>query len=163
MESSSSYIKKTEPAVNEVTKGQRLLVISANDAESLETRTQGIQHFLRNNVQSLHDLAYTTGVRRQHLSHRAFKVTDSKSAADIVQFEKLAQGGAFSALTFVFTGQGAQWTGMGKELIAQLPSFRKDICRMDDILQQLDKPPQWKIEGQSVRSKQITVNIANIR
>ena len=146
MESSSSYMKKPEPAVNEVTKGQKLLVVSANDAESLEARTGGIQHFLRNNVQSLHDLAYTTGVRRQQLSNRAFKVTDSESA-----------------VTFVFTGQGAQWTGMGRELIAQLPSFRKDICQMDGILQQLDKPPQWKIEGQSIRSKQIMIHIANIR
>ena len=163
MESSSSYIKKPEPAVNEVTKGQKLLVVSANDAESLEARTGGIQHFLRNNVQSLHDLAYTTGVRRQQLSNRAFKVTDSESAANIAQFEQLTQGGAFSAVTFVFTGQGGQWTGMGRELIAQLPSFRKDICQMDGILQQLDKPPQWKIEGQSIRSKQIMIHIANIR
>nr|WP_123602004.1 type I polyketide synthase [Micromonospora sp. Llam0] len=37
-------------------------------------------------------------------------------------------------VVFVFPGQGAQWTGMGSELLATSPDFRAWVRRCDDIL-----------------------------
>jgi acyl transferase domain-containing protein len=47
----------------------------------------------------------------------------------------------------IFSGQGAQWPEMGKDLIQIDPRFREDIRAMDDILQSLNYPPDWKIDG----------------
>src|SRR5262249_46004048 len=37
-------------------------------------------------------------------------------------------------VTFVFSGQGGQWWGMGRELLRQEPVFRRAIERCDEIL-----------------------------
>ncbi|GFF29324.1 lovastatin nonaketide synthase [Aspergillus udagawae] len=128
---------------------QRLLVVSAKDAEALQLRARGIGAYLGNTKQSLHDLAYTLGVRREYLSHRGYLVTKDQFTPDIADFQLSRESCAFSALTFVFTGQGAQWPGMGKQLIAEFPSFREDIFRIDDILQKLEEAPRWKIQGKN--------------
>nr|A0A348HAX6.1 RecName: Full=Highly reducing polyketide synthase phiA; Short=HR-PKS phiA; AltName: Full=Phomoidride biosynthesis cluster protein A [fungal sp. ATCC 74256]BBG28498.1 putative polyketide synthase [fungal sp. ATCC 74256] len=43
-------------------------------------------------------------------------------------------------LGFVFTGQGAQWCGMGKELIAIYPRFRKSLVACAAALERLGAP-----------------------
>jgi acyl transferase domain-containing protein len=48
----------------------------------------------------------------------------------------------------IFSGQGAQWPGMGKELIENDDFFRKDISAMDAVLQRLEHPPNWTIVGE---------------
>jgi len=50
-------------------------------------------------------------------------------------------------LVFTFTGQGAQWAQMGKELMEKEPIFRKRIQALDDFLSQLPDPPQWRLQG----------------
>ncbi|HIK08529.1 MAG TPA: type I polyketide synthase [Trichormus sp. M33_DOE_039] len=42
-----------------------------------------------------------------------------------------------SRLVFVFSGQGAQWLGMGRQLLAQEPVFRETMQECDRILQSL--------------------------
>lgn len=48
-------------------------------------------------------------------------------------------------LGFVFTGQGAQWAGMGKVLIELSPLFRQTLERCDTILQTLPDKPDWSV------------------
>lgn len=45
----------------------------------------------------------------------------------------------------VFSGQGSQWVGMGKELILTDSSFRSDVVFMDEVLQRLPAPPDWSL------------------
>lgn len=81
-------------------------------------------------------MAYTLGARREHLSHRAFAVTDGKGAFEtsLVVKPRLA-----SQLTFVFTGQDAQWACMAEQLMIDCSEFlerRRDDgrspCRVAD-------------------------------
>ena len=48
-------------------------------------------------------------------------------------------------LTYINEGQGAQWPEMGKELIAEFPSFRKSIQDLDSVLQKLTERPEWTL------------------
>lgn len=43
-------------------------------------------------------------------------------------------------LGFVFTGQGAQWAGMGKELLHAYPVFRESIAKIDLFLSKIRAP-----------------------
>ncbi|KAK1149552.1 Type I Iterative Polyketide synthase (PKS) [Aspergillus melleus] len=45
----------------------------------------------------------------------------------------------------VFTGQGAQWPTMGRELISRSQTFSAAIDRLDDTLSQLPDPPGWTL------------------
>ena len=69
---------------------------------------------------------------------------DSDDGSD--NFETF-HGERFSRMTFVFTGQGAQWPGMGKALMASFDAFLNAIRQMDNVLQSLTEPPSWSIEG----------------
>ncbi|KAF9767931.1 hypothetical protein IL306_014835 [Fusarium sp. DS 682] len=48
-----------------------------------------------------------------------------------------------AAVGFVFTGQGAQWYGMGTQLL-DYGKFRDTISYLDEVLSALDSPPSWK-------------------
>lgn len=43
-------------------------------------------------------------------------------------------------LGFVFTGQGAQWPGMGKELLHAYPLFRESVMKIDRFLATIRAP-----------------------
>jgi acyl transferase domain-containing protein len=124
-----------------------LLVFSASREESMKSSINNIEQLFSSLERpSLNDLAYTLGARRQHLSHRAFTVTDGSSAFEIgTKSSKISEGGG--APVFVFTGQGAQWPRMGSHLLLRYPSVGQDIRTMDRALSLLDLPPPWTIEG----------------
>lgn len=94
------------------------------------------------------DLAYTLALRREHLLHRCFIIGDSKvkSMSDHLSVSKSSFP---PSITYVFTGQGAQWAGMGKDLLKTYDKFARCIRRMDRALQLLHSPPQWTIERTS--------------
>lgn len=141
--------------------GSRLVVISAKSAESLQQRIRGITNYTNENPESLHDLAFTLSSRREHLKHRAFAVAIPNKPLDESKFQTGQTRS--SKLIFVFTGQGAQWAGMGRDLIQQFETFRDDIVEFEHQLQCLPNPPSWSLQGEcSVqagnRSKQIPDN-----
>jgi acyl transferase domain-containing protein len=96
----------------------------------------------------LGDLTYTSHVGRSHFSHRLSVVADTAESLrrQLEQAEagKVQQGVA--ALTaprvaFLFTGQGAQYSGMGRELYDTQPVFRESIDRCAALLDgQLEAP-----------------------
>jgi acyl transferase domain-containing protein len=97
---------------------------------------------------SLHDICYTSSMRRQHHDYRLALVGDSREKLS-QHLDAFFQGetrlpGLSSGrkplkrqqkLAFVFSGQGSQWPGMGRELLDREPVFR-------DILQQCDREIQ---------------------
>ncbi|KAH0565158.1 Type I Iterative PKS [Trichoglossum hirsutum] len=124
----------------------RLLVFSANHPSSLRKLISNYQQYVEENPSSLDDLVYTLSVRREHLSHRAFCVMNRDMPLDVSPFSKAKTP---SEIVFVFTGQGAQWARMGRELIEEYSTFSDDIKAMDDILSKLPDPPGWTIQGHS--------------
>ena len=143
MESTASVQLPDKP---ELSSQSRLMVCSARSQESLDIRIDDILQYMRRFPTRLHDIAYTLGMRREHMAHRAFAVSDGKiiESADIKQ----ANGSHTPTLVFVFTGQGSQWAGMGKGLRDTFPVFRKSLAMMDDILQSLPDPPVWTLQGE---------------
>ena len=88
---------------------------------------------------ALADLAYTTASRRTHHAHRlAFPVHSMDELRDALKevLEGRTPPGVARGTTplersprvaFVFSGQGAQWRGMGKELMAAYPIFHASL------------------------------------
>jgi acyl transferase domain-containing protein len=141
-----------------------LLLFSANHPESLRAIIQNYENYLEKHADSINDLAYTLSQRREHLKYRSFCVTDGS-----VPFEVSPQTKSQvpSQVAFVFTGQGAQWIHMGRQLMADYPSFLVNIKSMDVVLQKLEHAPLWSIEGIIIMDRhqgiELTMNRGVIR
>ncbi|WP_437775823.1 type I polyketide synthase [Sorangium sp. So ce1097] len=97
----------------------------------------------RAGAMSLRDIAYTAAVRRGHHEHRLAAV--ARSREELCELLDAAAGGAERAglargqagaeqrprVVFVFPGQGSQWLGMGRDLLASEPVFREAIEACD--------------------------------
>ncbi|KAJ9482561.1 hypothetical protein VN97_g10867 [Penicillium thymicola] len=124
-----------------------ILPASAQSTPALISGLAGIQEYLEKKPHMTHDVAYTLGACRDHLSHRGYLIVDGKSGISENQSTPPAVTGAPHVI-FAFTGQGAQWAGMGTELMNHFDTFRRDIRTLDQILQEIESPPSWSIEGE---------------
>ncbi|EHA26223.1 hypothetical protein ASPNIDRAFT_171221, partial [Aspergillus niger ATCC 1015] len=124
----------------------RLLVVSARSTGSLQKRIEQVIEYANANPSRLHDLAYTLGSRRQHLSHRASAVAQQNEPLSLSNFQSAVD--AAPELVWAFTGQGAQWPGMGKELMQAFPIAKDCIVQLDTVLQQLPDGPSWSLEDE---------------
>ncbi|KAL3462238.1 hypothetical protein BJX64DRAFT_288570 [Aspergillus heterothallicus] len=123
----------------------RVLVVSANTERSLTRRVEDIKVYLANSPQALRDLSFTLGERREHLAYRAFALATEGQELGTFNVGAASCGG-LPEITFVFTGQGAQWPAMGKSLMETFGIFRETIRRLDQALQRLTSPPTWTLE-----------------
>lgn len=132
------------------TRRPHLLVFSASHPDSLRRQDTAYQIWVPSNLPLLAAVSHTLGARRDHLAHRAFCVTDGNGTLEISSFSKPKLS---PQIVFVFTGQGAQWAEMGKNLMHDYPGFRRYIKGMDDILSGLPCAPTWGIEGKLSHGK----------
>ncbi|KAL1953845.1 hypothetical protein VTO42DRAFT_2105 [Malbranchea cinnamomea] len=101
-------------------------------------------------------LSYTTTARRMHHQHRV-AVTGSTLDEVKSSLEAAAARGdgrlrsrLSPKVTFTFTGQGAQYIGMAKELYQLFSQFKQDIDRLDEICLTLGFPSfRGVIQGES--------------
>ncbi len=129
-----------------------LLPISARDDEALGDYVQAFDDVLANiqDDRELADLCYSAGARKEQHSNRLVVIgkdrdelrgrlerwrTDRQTAAGIIHDKSTSDTGE---LVFVFTGQGAQWWKMGRELYSSEPVFRDVVKRVDALL------PRWQ-------------------
>ncbi|TCO53680.1 type I polyketide synthase [Actinocrispum wychmicini] len=86
------------------------------------------------------DLAFTLATCRASLDHRAIVLAENRTKA-VEGLRAVAAGAGETRtdglLAFLFTGQGAQRLGMGRELYATFPVFAE---AMDAVLAHLDVP-----------------------
>lgn len=135
--------KKVESSTS---KPPYLLPLSAHNEETLKALAQSFENFIEGDNQALPDLCYTASLRRTHLDQRLSTVFESSEQLldhlrAFVSGETRAGmhcGRRFSGvrpkLAFVFSGQGPQWWGMGRQLFKEEPVFREVIERCDDLL-----------------------------
>ncbi|RAL04559.1 polyketide synthase fmaB [Aspergillus ibericus CBS 121593] len=131
---------------DELTDRPYTLVVSANDAHSLKENIRALSNHLINPRVSvkLPDLAATLSQRRSRLWHRAF-LTTRTTQIDEKDFTVGKNRGQPPKIAFVFTGQGAQWPQMGKELVQFFPWTRAILDELDQALQSQPDPPEWSL------------------
>lgn len=92
------------------------------------------------------DMAYTLSRRREDRLYRTFCTVGLDGTVErAVAIKKVPTH--TPDLIIVFSGQGAQWPMMGRELILTDQEFRNDIEAIDSILKSLRCPPAWSIQG----------------
>lgn len=115
----------------------RLFVFSSFDEATGKKYLQSFEKYVEDRSQItdseefLDDLAYTLGERRTNHTWRTAVPAQSVEELLINLREGINFGNVSQTknlkIGFVFTGQGAQWCGMGKELIDQYPVFKETI------------------------------------
>jgi acyl transferase domain-containing protein len=122
---------------------QVLLPLSARSPGALSERVRQIQTCLETpDAPALEDLAYSLSCRGTHHRHRVAFVggtAEQLSTAMGLWLEDDAHPvrPTSGMPVFVFSGQGPQWWGMGRELLADQPVFRRVLERCDQLLQDL--------------------------
>ncbi|MEZ4725557.1 MAG: type I polyketide synthase [Caldilineaceae bacterium] len=135
-----------QQAIDRPERSHHLLPLSAKTSEALQAQVQAYRIYLQDHPhQAWADICHTAATGREHFAHRLALVASAN--ADATQMlHTLAQD--FSQATyhhhagrrppnvaFLFTGQGAQYGGMGQELYQTEPIFRAIIDRCDVVFQ----------------------------
>ena len=114
----------------------KTLVFSADTEEALNRVMSTYQNAFAEHDYSITDLAYTLDSRRTHLPWRSYLTVaspeDLKKLNSRSSIAREAQKKT-PRLGFVFTGQGAQWFGMGRELMIY-PVFAESVRSADKLL-----------------------------
>ena len=123
-----------------------LLVLSAPQAGALPALAVAYREQLAAEDAVLTDICHSAARRRTHFNHRVAVACRSKEEATAVLDAYLAGAdhpllfcgrrlaGQNERLAFVYSGQGAQWAGMGRQLYEQETLFRQKMDACDAAL-----------------------------
>jgi acyl transferase domain-containing protein/surfactin synthase thioesterase subunit len=125
----------------------RLLPLSAHTDQALRDLAGAYERVVGEPALDLDDLCYTASRRRDHYDHRA-AVTFTSRAELRERMAALHRGEVRPGLSigdptsspdgrriaFVFAGQGGQWVGMGRRLLAQEPVFRQALTDCEEVM-----------------------------
>ncbi|WP_437568146.1 SDR family NAD(P)-dependent oxidoreductase [Sorangium sp. So ce542] len=137
-----------------------LLPLSARSPAALSALAEAYRRFLEDPPGApaeLADVAYTASVRRVHHEHRLAVAGGSRQelaallaahgrgedAAGVARGD--ARAGARPRVVFVFPGQGSQWAGMGRQLLAEEPVFREALTACDAAIA---REAGWSLLGE---------------
>ncbi|MEW5860129.1 MAG: type I polyketide synthase, partial [Cyanobacteriota bacterium] len=124
-----------------------LLTLSAKSEKALGELAQRHADFLASHPEvSLADVCFTANTGRSHFDHRLAVVAESteqlqqtlsafitgKRTIGLVNAQVTSKKP--SKIAFLFTGQGSQYVGMGRQLYETQPVFRQALDRCDQIL-----------------------------
>ncbi|KGO67796.1 Acyl transferase/acyl hydrolase/lysophospholipase [Penicillium italicum] len=133
-----------ELAANHDPLKRKLYVVSAYDKQAAVQLGKSIGAYLDLypvvfNDSTLDNMAYTLGQRRTFLPWRlaSSAVLGQELTASLATDAVPVRSSKEPTVGFVFTGQGAQWHGMGKELLSTYPVFKKTMKDVDECLKSL--------------------------
>jgi acyl transferase domain-containing protein/NADPH:quinone reductase-like Zn-dependent oxidoreductase len=148
--SGSEISHATAPKAQTIWTPKRLVLLpfSANDDKALQSSIQSLSSVADD--YEISQLSHTLASRRSRFSQRAFVVAPSNAVSRSLQSINVisikSQRESKSRIGYIFTGQGAQWPSMGRELFIEYKTFRESICYQDQVLAMLSKRPPWRIE-----------------
>ena len=125
-----------------------VLPLSARSRSALERLAREWDGFLVSGACDVADACHTASLRRTHHPHRL--AVAGRSTAELRErLQRVLAGEAVTGavmgelprkrprLAFVFSGQGPQWWGMGRQLLTTEPVFRQVIAECDRRLRAL--------------------------
>ncbi|KAF3065508.1 Lovastatin diketide synthase mokB [Trichoderma lentiforme] len=123
----------------------KLFVLSAHDEGAAKRVVEKLGIYIEQHPEVfekrlVRDIAYTLGERRTHLQWRiaitASSCSELANALNCVGATPMVASKE-PKVAFVYTGQGAQWAGMGKELMESHPIFANTISTCSNYLQEI--------------------------
>ncbi|KAJ5327981.1 hypothetical protein N7452_008371 [Penicillium brevicompactum] len=123
----------TERVNDQIKAKKQLFALSAFDPKAGKMWADKLADYIQdrhevNEADLLDGLAFTLSDRRTIHSWKAAIVADSrKSLISQLRDCQFVNVPPKKNIGFIFTGQGAQWCGMGKELIGAFPRFRQSL------------------------------------
>ena len=145
--------KPSRLGTKEIERPLHLLTVSASDSTALKELCQNYCNRIEKQPElNLADLCFSANTGRNHFACRL--AITAKSTAELAKKIRSYLRGEQTAgvscdlkveqepkIAFLFTGQGSQYAGMGKQMYDTQPTFRKAINRCAEILRSyLDKP-----------------------
>jgi acyl transferase domain-containing protein len=139
--------RRAQPAQSDGQATPYVLPLSARSGAALK-RLAGLygEHFQQRPALPLEDVCHTAGVGRAHLRHR-LAVVGADLGGMAARLDAFAQSGNPPAglragsgrpkpprIVFHFSGQGAQYAGMGRQIYWHQPLFRKALDQCDQML-----------------------------
>jgi acyl transferase domain-containing protein len=135
----------------------RLFIWSAHEQAGLERVGRSYAEYLHSKPATgvedslMERLSYTLNCRRSILPWKSFCVASSIDELCNSLEERISKPTRSSVapkLAFIFTGQGAQWYAMGRELLSH-EIFRTSLIQADAYLKSLDCP--WSLFSKFMR------------
>lgn len=148
----------------------RLFVLSAHDESAAKRKAEKLGIYIEQHPEVfqkrlVNDMAYTLGERRTHLQWRiAITASSCSGLANALNSISATPGVVATKepkVAFVYTGQGAQWAEMGKELMNSHPIFAKAVETCSNYLETIGAEFSL-LEELSKSSKETLVNEAHI-
>jgi acyl transferase domain-containing protein/acyl carrier protein len=147
LEEAAATLPRPEPAAPD--RSHHVLALSAKTPEALSALAARFAAFLRSNPgEPFPDICFSANAGRAHFNYR-HALVDTSSEGALRKLEAYAReapapsapGGRKPKIAFLFTGQGSQYVGMGRELFNTQPTFRRSLERCAAILDKhLDVP-----------------------
>ncbi|KAF2107008.1 phenolpthiocerol synthesis polyketide synthase ppsA [Lophiotrema nucula] len=137
------------------------LNFSASDEDSLEKLCQELQAHQQASPNAspatrasyIQNLAYTLSSKRDRLRWRSFSSVgnDHESSKELITSTPIRSPTSTAEVAFIFTGQGAAWWDMGRELFAEL-IYRQSMSHSNQYLHSMGC--QWDIFEELMRGEE---------
>ncbi|KAI2466200.1 polyketide synthase module [Annulohypoxylon bovei var. microspora] len=156
---------------NDTTDNSKVLILSARDERGCQQAVEDLKAYLEKHKslsyeaseQLLRNLSYTLGERRtlfQWVAAHQVRLEKGETldaaiqALDSPRFKPGRRPSDRPRIGMVFTGQGAQWYAMGRELLTSYPVFRRSIEAAEAHLRALGA--DWSLIEELQRDKATT-------
>ena len=147
LESESDFLSQALEA------SRQLFVFAANSEDTGKKMMGDISQYLKSrNEREAHDLmndlAFTLAQRRSMLPWKT--IVPASSLSELIQNlesgnSKFVRSSRVPKIGFVFTGQGAQWASMGRELFGLYEIFDQTLHQVEKHLKKLGA--SWHLSG----------------